>query len=115
MKMIVAIVQPAKLDTIRDALAKLEVSRMTVADAQGYGRQKGKTELFRGIEYGASLIRKVALEIVVNDDFLERTLEILSTVARTGTDGSLGDGKIMVLPVADVIQIGSGTRGPEAV
>lgn len=115
MKMIIAVVQPAKLETIREALAKLEVARMTVTDGQGYGRQKGRTELFRGVEYGADLLRKVVLEIVVNDDFLERTVETLRAAALTGTEGSFGDGKIFIVPVHDAIQIESDVRGPEAV
>ncbi|HIF34188.1 MAG: P-II family nitrogen regulator [Pirellulaceae bacterium] len=115
MKMIIAILQPTKLDTVRDALAKLNVCRMTVVDAQGYGRQKGRTELFRGIEYGANLIRKVTLEIVVNDDYLDLTIDTLLQVAVTGKEGSFGDGKIFVLPVDEVVQVSDGTRGKEAV
>ena len=115
MKLIVAIIQPTKLQVVQDALRKIEVHRMTVCDAQGYARQKGQTVIYRGSEYETGLLRKIALEIVVNEDFLERTLETLERVARTGSDGAIGDGKVFVVPVEDVIQIGDGARGPGAV
>lgn len=113
--MILAVVQPTKLKALRDALDKIGVTRMTVADAQGFGRQHGRTELFRGNEYKTHLLRKVELEIVVNDDFLERTLETIERVARTGRDGNIGDGKVFVLPAEQVIRISDGLRGLEAV
>lgn len=115
MKLVLAIIQPTKLKPVQAALAKIGVERMTVCDAQGYARQRGRTELYRGVEYKTQLLRKVALEIVVNDDFLDRTIETLESVARTGPEGSIGDGKILVLPVDEAIQIGGATRGKEAV
>ncbi len=115
MKMIIAVIQPTKLNAVRNALNKLEVTRMTVCDAQGYARQRGRTELFRGHEYKTHLLRKITLEIVVNDDFLDRTIETISTVARTGPDGTIGDGKIFVLPALETIQLFGEVRGPEAV
>lgn len=115
MKLVLAIIQPTKLKPVQEALAKIDVERMTVCDAQGYGRQRGRTELYRGIEYKTQLLRKIAIEIVVNDDFLDRTIETLESVARTGPEGSIGDGKILVLPVEEVIQIGGPGRGQEAV
>lgn len=115
MKLIVAIIQPTKLKAVREALVNIEVTRMTVSDAQGYGRQRGQTELYRGNEYKSNLLRKVAVEIVVNDDFLDRTLETLQHIARTGPEGSIGDGKILVLPVERVIRMNDGLEGPEAV
>ncbi len=115
MKMILAIIQPTKLSAVREALSKIGVERMTVCDAQGFGRQLGHTESYRGVEYKTNLLRKVALEIAVNDDFLDRTIDTLTAVARTGPDGNIGDGKIFVLPLADVIRIGGTTTGPEAV
>jgi nitrogen regulatory protein PII len=115
MKMVLAIIQPTKLTTVRDALAKIGVTRMTVCDAQGYGRQRGQTEYYRGNEYKTNLLRKIALEIVVNEDFLERTVETLSHVSRTGPEGTIGDGKIFILPTEVAIDIGSEARGPEAV
>ncbi len=115
MRMLVAIIQPTKLSALEQALHKIGVTRMTVCDAQGYARQRGKTAAYRGNEYQNNLLRKVALEIVVNEDFLERTLETLMTVARTGPEGNIGDGKVFVLPAVEAIEIGPGTRGPEAV
>ncbi len=115
MKMVIAIIQPTKLNAVREALVKIGVERMTVCDAQGFGRQRGHTELYRGVEYKTHLLRKVTLEIAVNDDFLEATIEKLSQVARTGPDGNIGDGKILVLPLDGVTRIGGVTTGPEAV
>ena len=114
MKMVLAVIQPTKLDALRDALVRIGVERMTVCDAQGYGRQKGRTEMYRGHEYKINLLRKIALEIVVNDDFLERTLEVITEVARTGPEGNIGDGKVFVLPLTEAIDLG-GARGPQAV
>ena len=115
MRMLIAIIQPTKLSAVREALVKIGVTRMTVCDAQGYGRQRGQTEYYRGTEYKTNLLRKIALEIVVNDDFLDRTLETLQTYARTGPEGNIGDGKILVLPAEAAIDISSTARGPEAV
>jgi len=113
--MIVAIIQSTKLSVVREALVNIGVTRMTVCDAQGMGRQRGQTQHYRGNEYHTNLLRKVALEIVVNDDFLERTLETLTEVARTGAEGNIGDGKIFVMPVEESIDIVGGGHGPEAV
>lgn len=115
MKMIYAIIQPPKLQAVQEALQKIGVERMTVCDAQGYGRQKGQTAMYRGVEYKTNLLRKVALEIVVNDDFLERTLDTITSVARTGSEGNIGDGKIFVIPTDETYQIGGTASGPEAV
>jgi nitrogen regulatory protein P-II 1 len=113
--MIIAIIQPTKLNAVREALVKIGVERMTVCDATGYGRQRGQTELYRGVEYKTHLLRKIALEIAVNDDFLQRTVDTISNVARTGPEGNIGDGKIFVLPLENVTRIGEVTHGPEAV
>ena len=113
--MVVAIIQPTKLDAVRDALVKAGVTRMTVCDAQGYARQRGRTEMYRGHEYKTNLLRKVELEILVNDDFLDRTLEIILSVARTGPEGTIGDGKIFVVPAESVVRVSDLVRGPEAV
>ena len=88
---------------------------MTVCDAQGFARQRGRTEMYRGVEYKSQLLRKIALEIAVNDDFLDRTVETISHIARTGPEGSIGDGKIFVLPINQVYQIGGNTQGQEAI
>lgn len=115
MKLIIAIIQPTKLGAVQEALHKIEVTRMTVCDAQGYARQRGQTELYRGHEYKTQLLRKIALEIMVNDDFLDRTIDAIMSVARTGHEGQIGDGKIFVLPALDAIRIPDDVTGPEAV
>ena len=115
MKLVIAIIQPTKLKAVQEALAKVGVERMTVCDAQGFGRQRGQTETYRGVEYESRLLRKIALEIAVNDDFLDRTIDVIETVARTGPSGNIGDGKIFVLPMDQVWQIGGTVRGPEAI
>ncbi len=115
MKLVIAVIQPTKLGAVREALERIEVTRLTVCDAQGFGRQRGRTEMYRGHEYRTTLLRKVALEIVVNDDFLERTIETIIQVARTGPEGTIGDGKIFVVPAGEAIQVNDGSRGPGAV
>lgn len=115
MRMIVAVIQPTKLNAVREALVKIGVTRMTICDAQGFARQRGQTELYRGNEYKTNLLRKIALEVVVNDDFVERTLSTIESAARTGPEGNIGDGKIFVLPTLETIEITPNVRGPEAV
>ncbi|MEX2092332.1 MAG: P-II family nitrogen regulator [Pirellulales bacterium] len=115
MKMVIAVVQPTKLDAVHQALERLDVTRMTVCDAQGYARQRGQLESYRGHEYKTNLLRKVALEIAVNDDFLDRTVECLEEVARTSAEGHIGDGKIFVVPMEESIQISDGYRGKGAI
>ena len=115
MKLVLAIIQPPKLSALREALVKVGVERMTICDAQGYGRQRGQTPLYRGREYKTNLLRKIALEIVVNDDFLDRTIETIQRVARTGPEGEIGDGKIFILPCDQAIQLGGTDVGPSAV
>jgi nitrogen regulatory protein P-II 2 len=114
-KLVIAVIQPTKLSAVREALDKIEVERMTITDAQGFGRQRGRTEMYRGHEYTTKLLRKVVLEIVVNDDFLERTINTIINVARTGPEGNIGDGKIFILPADQAIQIVDSARGPGAV
>ncbi|HJT35020.1 MAG TPA: P-II family nitrogen regulator [Pirellulales bacterium] len=115
MKMIIAIIQPTKLEPLREALVKIGVTRMTVCDAQGYGRQRGRTEMYRGHEYKTNLLRKIELEIMVNDDFVDRTVDCIQSVARTGPEGNIGDGKILILPAEKVVRVSDVIRGPEAV
>lgn len=115
MKLILAIIQPQRLQTLQEALAKIGVERMTVCDAQGFGRQRGQTATYRGVEYKTQLLRKIALEIAVNDDFLERTLDVLVNVARTSPEGNIGDGKIFVLPMDEAQRISDLKAGPEAI
>lgn len=115
MKLVIAVIQPTKLKAVQEALQRVEVERLTVCDAQGFARQRGHTESYRGVEYQAKLLRKIVLEIAVNDDFLERTIEAIAGVARTGNEGTIGDGKIFVLPLGDCLQIGGTERGKSAV
>jgi nitrogen regulatory protein P-II 1 len=114
-KLILAIIQPTKLDTVRSALEQIGVESMTVCDSRGYARQRGKSPMYRGHEYKTNLLRKVTVEIAVHSDRLERVLECLSSVARSGPEGSIGDGKIFVLPVDEVVRLSDEVRGPEAV
>src|SRR5687767_15659709 len=100
MRMVLALIQPTKLKAVQEALAKIGVERMTVCDALGYGQQRGQRSA--NSAGGSTLLRKVALEISVNEDFLERTVETIRAVARTGSSGAIGDGKIFVLPVEEV-------------
>ena len=115
MKLILAIIQPTKLVMLQKALQHIGVERMTVCDAQGFGQQKGRTEMYRGVEYKTHLLRKVALEIAVNDDFVERTVDTIIKVAHTGPEGNIGDGKIFVLPMDRAIQVGGDEQGPSAI
>jgi len=112
MKKIEAIIKPFKLDDVREALSEIGVTGMTVTEVKGFGRQKGHTELYRGAEYVVDFLPKVKLELVVKEDQLERCIEAISTAARTG---KIGDGKIFVYPVEQVIRIRTGETGPEAI
>lgn len=115
MKLIVAIIQPNKLESIKAALTDVEVFRLTVMDVQGFGRQKGHTEVYRGHEFSVNLLRKVRLEVGVNDEFVEPTVEAIIRGGRSGEKGEIGDGKIFVLPMDDCIRIRTGERGIEAI
>jgi len=115
MKLIIAVIQPTKLEPLREALVKIGVTRMTVCDAQGFGQQRGRTAMYRGHEYKTNLLRKIELEILVNDDFIERTVDTINSVARTGPEGSIGDGKVFVVPADRVVRISDVLQGPEAV
>jgi nitrogen regulatory protein P-II 1 len=115
MKMIEAIIQPSKLEAVKDALSEVEVVRLTISDVQGFGRQKGHTEIYRGHEYTVNLLRKVKLQIAVNEAFVEPTIEAIIRAGRSGEEGKVGDGKIFVLPLEDCIRIRTGERGSEAI
>ncbi len=115
MKYIIAVVQPSRLEAVKDALSNVEVFRLTVSDDQGLGRQKGHTEVYRGHEYQVNLVQKVKLEIAVNDEFVEATIEAIVRGGRTGEEGKIGDGKIFVLPMEDCVRIRTGERGGEAI
>lgn len=113
MRMVLALIQPTKLKAVQEALSKIGVERMTVCDALGYGQQRGQPA--GGKAARSKLLRKVALEISVNEDFLDKTVETIARVARTGPEGAIGDGKIFVLPVEEVVRLSDTVRGPEAV
>lgn len=115
MKLIIAIIQPTKLEAVKEALSKVEVFRLTAMDVQGFGRQKGSAEVYRGRALNVNLLRKIELQIAVNDDFVERTVNAIAEAGRTGPDGKIGDGKIFILPLEDCIRIRTGERGPEAI
>jgi len=115
MKLVIAIIQPERLEAVKTALAEAEVFRLTVMDVQGFGRQRGQAAAFRGHEVTVSLSRKVQLMIAVNDEFLDPTIEAILRGGRTGPEGQLGDGKIFVLPLEDCIRIRTGERGGEAI
>ncbi len=115
MKYIIAIVQPTRLEVVKEALSHIEVVRPTVSDVQAVpGRQKGHTETYRGHEYQINFVRKVKLEIAVDDQYVEPTIEAISQAARSGPEGKIGDGKIFILPLEDVMRIRTRERGPEA-
>lgn len=112
MKKIEAIIKPFKLDEVKDALQEIDIQGITVTEVKGYGRQKGHTELYRGAEYIVDFVPKIKLEIVIEDERVERVIE---TIVQTAHTGKIGDGKIFVLPVEDAIRIRTQERGEDAI
>ena len=112
MKLITAIIKPFKMDDVREALSEIGVAGVTATEVKGFGRQKGHTELYRGAEYVVDFLPKVKLEVVVEDNMAEKTIEAIVRAAQTGR---IGDGKIFVSPVEDAIRIRTGERGPNAI
>ncbi len=112
MKKIEAVIKPFKLDEVKEALQELGIQGMTVLEAKGYGRQKGQTELYRGAEYVVDFLPKIKVEVVVGDDQAPSVVEAIMAAARTGR---IGDGKIFVSDIAEVIRIRTGETGPGAV
>ena len=112
MKKIEAVIKPFKLDEVKEALQDIGVQGMTVLEAKGYGRQKGHSELYRGAEYVVDFLPKLKIEVVVADDLAPTVVDAIVAAARTG---KIGDGKIFVSDVADVIRIRTGETGPQAV
>ena len=112
MKCIEAIIKPFKLDQVKEALAKAGVQGLTVTEVKGFGRQKGHTELYRGAEYRVDFLAKVKIEVLLDDAKVSQIIAVISDAARTG---KIGDGKIVVLPVDEVIRIRTGERGPTAI
>ena len=111
MKKIEAIFKPFKLDEVREALSEIGVSGLTVTEVKGFGRQKGHTELYRGAEYVVDFLPKVKLEVIVSDDKVSQVVEAVEKAAKTGR---IGDGKIFVLAVEEIVRIRTGERGNEA-
>lgn len=112
MKYIIAIIKPHKLEEVKKALEGADVNLMTVSNVVGQGRQKGRTEIYRGAKESSGLLKKVKLEIGVNEEFVEQTIEAITKAAYTG---EIGDGKIFVLDLQDVVRVGSGERGSVAI
>jgi nitrogen regulatory protein P-II 2 len=112
MKMITAIIKPFKLDDVRQSLSEVGIQGMTVEEVKGFGRQKGHTELYRGAEYVVDFLPKVKLQIAVNDKDVEKAVEAIISAANSG---KIGDGKIFVTPLEQVIRIRTGETGSEAV
>ena len=112
MKMVEAIVKPFKLDEVKEALTKAGVQGMTVQEVKGFGRQKGHTELYRGAEYSVDFLPKVKIQILVPDELAAKVVEVITDSAKTG---KIGDGKIFVSNVEEVIRIRTGEKGPDAI
>ena len=112
MKKIEAIIKPFKLDEVKEALHDLGLAGMTVVEAKGFGRQKGHTELYRGAEYVVDFLPKVKIEIVMDDQLVERAIEAIQKAAETGR---IGDGKIFISSVEEVVRIRTGERGSDAI
>ena len=111
MKLIMAVINPFRLDDVRDALSEIGINGMTVTEVKGFGRQKGHTELYRGAEYAVDFLPKIKLEVAVTSDLVDRVIESITTAAQTG---KIGDGKIFVSAIEQVIRIRTGETGPEA-
>ena len=112
MKKVEAIIKPFKLDEVKEALSSIGVQGLTVSEVKGFGRQKGHTELYRGAEYVVDFLPKVKLEVIVGDDLTSQVVETIERAARTGR---IGDGKIFVMPMEEVVRIRTGERGPNAI
>ena len=112
MKKVEAIIKPFKLDEVKDALQAIGVKGLTVTEVKGFGRQRGHTEVFRGVEYQVDFVPKVKVDIVVDDDGVDGVVAAITTAAQTG---KIGDGKIFILPLEDAVRIRTGERGPDAI
>ena len=112
MKLVIAVIKPFKLDEVRESLSALGVQGMTVTEVKGYGRQKGHTEIYRGAEYAVSFLPKVKIEVAVGDDMADRTVEAISSAARTG---QIGDGKIFVYSIEQAVRIRTGETDSDAI
>ncbi|HDD44416.1 MAG TPA: P-II family nitrogen regulator [Candidatus Desulfofervidus auxilii] len=111
MKKIEAIIKPFKLDEVKEALTEIGVQGMTITEVRGFGRQKGHTEIYRGAEYVVDFLPKVKIEVIVPDNLVLKAIETIKQAAHTG---KIGDGKIFIIPIEDVIRIRTGEQGEEA-
>lgn len=111
MKLIIAVIKPFKLEEVKAALADIGIEGMTVTEVKGFGRQKGHTEIYRGSEYTVDFLPKVKIEVGVDDDQVAKAIDAITKAAHTG---KIGDGKIFVLPIEEVVRIRTGERGAEA-
>ncbi len=112
MKKILAVIKPFKVDQVKEALAKVQVNGMTITEVKGFGRQKGHKEVYRGAEYVTDFVPKVEIAIAVNDDKVD---EVVNTIIATANTGKIGDGKIFVQSIEEVIRIRTGETGPDAI
>jgi nitrogen regulatory protein P-II 1 len=112
MKKVEAVIKPFKLDDVKEALHEIGIQGLTVTEAKGFGRQKGHTELYRGAEYVVDFLPKVKIEVIMEDQMVERAIEAIQQAAHTGR---IGDGKIFVSPIDEVVRIRTGERGPDAI
>ena len=115
MKLVIALIQPHRLEAVKRELQQRDIHRLTVLDASGYGRQKGQMKFFRGQELDNTLINKIEIQVAVNDDYVDTTVDGIIAGARADEGGQVGDGKIFVTPLDDVIRISDGSRGKEAI
>jgi nitrogen regulatory protein P-II 1 len=111
-KVVIAVIKPFKLDEVKDALKSIGIQGLTLTEVQGFGRQGGHTETYRGAEYTIDLVPKIRLEILADD---AQVADVVETVVSTGRTGKIGDGKVWVVPVEDVIRIRTGERGTDAI
>ena len=111
MKLITAVIKPFKLDEVREALLSIGVTGLTVTDVKGYGRQKGHTELYRGAEYTIDFLPKIKIEIVVSDDMVE---QVKNAIIKSSSSGKIGDGKIFISPIEEVVRIRTGETNEDA-
>lgn len=111
MKLVIAMIKPFRLDTVREALSEIGVQGMTITEVKGFGRQKGQTEIYRGQEYAVTFVPKIRMDVVVSDDMAERVVE---TIQKAANSGKIGDGKIFVLDVMQAVRIRTGETGMAA-
>ena len=112
MKLIVAMIRPSRLDEVKESLRSAGVAGMTVSEIQGFGRQRGHTEVYRGAEYQVDFVPKVRVDVIAEDDEADVVLKTITEAARTGR---IGDGKVMVMPIEQLVRIRTGERGPSAI